>query len=231
MPMQFSAQEIIETIRMVQMENLDIRTITLGISLRDCAHPDLNVVAQKVYDKICRRASRLVPVGEEIERDYGVPIINKRISVTPIALVAESADADDYVAGGARHGSRGRRSGRQLHRRLLGARAQGHDGRRPGAAAVDSRGAGRRPSGSARRSTWARPGPASTWTPWRTWARSSATRRPGRPTATASAAPSWSCSATPWTTTRSWPEPFTASASRSAWSTSASAAPASSAWR
>jgi uncharacterized protein (UPF0210 family) len=97
MPMQFSAQEIIETIRMVQMENLDIRTITLGISLRDCAHPDLQVVATKVYDKICRVASRLVPVGEEIERDYGVPIINKRISVTPIALVAESAGAGDYV--------------------------------------------------------------------------------------------------------------------------------------
>ena len=98
MPMQFSAHEIIETIRMVQMENLDIRTITLGISLRDCAHPDLEVVAAKVYEKICRLASRLVPVGEEIERDYGVPIINKRISVTPIALVAESAAADDYVA-------------------------------------------------------------------------------------------------------------------------------------
>jgi hypothetical protein len=96
--MQFSAQEIIETIRMVQMENLDIRTITLGISLRDCAHPDLQTVATRVYDKICRVASRLVPVGDEIERDYGVPIINKRISVTPIALVAESAAADDYVA-------------------------------------------------------------------------------------------------------------------------------------
>ena len=98
MPMQFSAHEIIETIRMVQMENLDIRTITLGISLRDCAHPDLDVVAQKVYDKICRLGSRLVPVGEEIERDYGVPIIHKRISVTPIALVAESSGASDYVA-------------------------------------------------------------------------------------------------------------------------------------
>src|SRR5687767_1267637 len=98
MPMQFSAQEIIETIRMVQMENLDIRTITLGISLRDCAHPDLQVVADKVYEKICRLGSRLVPVGDEIERDYGIPIINKRISVTPIALVAESAAGDDYVA-------------------------------------------------------------------------------------------------------------------------------------
>jgi len=97
MPMQFSAQEIIETIRMVQMENLDIRTITMGISLRDCAHPDLPVVAERVYDKICRVASRLVPVGEEIARDYGIPIINTRLSVTPIALVAESAGAGDYT--------------------------------------------------------------------------------------------------------------------------------------
>src|SRR5918995_1634669 len=97
MSLKFSPQEIIETIRMVQMENLDIRTITLGISLRDCAHPDLDVVATKVYEKICRLGRRLVLVGEEIERDYGVPIINKRISVTPIALVAESADAGDYV--------------------------------------------------------------------------------------------------------------------------------------
>jgi uncharacterized protein (UPF0210 family) len=95
--MQFSAQEIIETIRMVQMENLDIRTITLGISLRDCAHPDLDQAATRIYDKICRTAGRLVAVGREIEREYGIPIINTRISVTPIALVAESADRDDYV--------------------------------------------------------------------------------------------------------------------------------------
>jgi uncharacterized protein (UPF0210 family) len=95
--MQFSAQEIIETIRMVQMENLDIRTITLGISLRDCAHPDLDQAATRIYDKICRTAGRLVEVGREIEREYGIPIINTRISVTPIALVAESADRDDYV--------------------------------------------------------------------------------------------------------------------------------------
>lgn len=98
MPMPFSAQEIIETIRMVQMENLDIRTITLGISLRDCAHPDLARTADRVYDKICRTAARLVAVGQEIEREYGIPIINTRISVTPIALVAESAEGGDYVA-------------------------------------------------------------------------------------------------------------------------------------
>ncbi|HXF16844.1 MAG TPA: PFL family protein [Burkholderiales bacterium] len=93
----YSPQEIIETIRMVQMENLDIRTITMGISLRDCSHPDLAVAATKAYDKICRLAEDLVSAGEEIAAQYGIPIINKRISVTPIALIAESSDADSYV--------------------------------------------------------------------------------------------------------------------------------------
>jgi uncharacterized protein (UPF0210 family) len=97
MPMQFSAHEILETIRMVQMENLDIRTITMGISLRDCSHPDLKVAATKAYDKICRLAGRLVAVGEEIEHEYGIPIINKRVSVTPAALVAESSETLDYT--------------------------------------------------------------------------------------------------------------------------------------
>ncbi len=97
MAIQFSPQEIVETIRMVQMENLDIRTITMGVSLRGCAHPDLRIAARKAYDKICRSAARLVAVGDEIEREYGIPIINKRISVTPVALVAESSDGDDYV--------------------------------------------------------------------------------------------------------------------------------------
>ena len=93
----YSPQEIVETIRMVQMENLDIRTITMGISLRDCSHPDLAVAAATAYDKICRLAENLVRTGEEIASEYGIPVINKRISVTPIALVAESSDADSYV--------------------------------------------------------------------------------------------------------------------------------------
>jgi uncharacterized protein len=97
MPMQFSAHEIIETIRMVQMENLDIRTITMGISLRDCSHPDLKVASTKAYDKICRLAGKLVATGDEIQREYGVPIINKRVSVTPVSLVAESSDTTDYA--------------------------------------------------------------------------------------------------------------------------------------
>jgi uncharacterized protein (UPF0210 family) len=97
MAVPFSPQEIVETIRMVQMENLDIRTITLGVSLRDCAHPDLETAARKAYDKICRAAGRLVAVGREIEHEYGIPIVNKRISVTPISIVAESSASKDYV--------------------------------------------------------------------------------------------------------------------------------------
>jgi len=93
----FDPQEILETVKMVQMENLDIRTITMGISLRDCAHPQLSQSARRAYEKICRYAERLVRVGDDLEREYGIPIINRRISVTPIALVAESSAADDYV--------------------------------------------------------------------------------------------------------------------------------------
>ena len=92
-----SVQEIMETIRMVQQENLDIRTITMGISLRDCAHSDDTVVGRKIYEKITRLACKLVRTGEEIEREYGIPIVNKRISVTPISMVAESCDTDDYI--------------------------------------------------------------------------------------------------------------------------------------
>lgn len=92
-----NSEEILETIRMVETENLDIRTITMGISLRDCSHPDIKILCQNIYEKITKKAEQLVRVGEEIERDYGIPIINKRISVTPIALVAEAAKVDDYV--------------------------------------------------------------------------------------------------------------------------------------
>jgi uncharacterized protein (UPF0210 family) len=90
-------QEILETIKMVQKEHLDIRTITMGISLRDCGHHDVRIACDKIYDKITRLASNLVPVGEELEREFGIPIVNKRISVTPIALVAEPSETDNYV--------------------------------------------------------------------------------------------------------------------------------------
>ena len=93
----FTNQEILETIRMVQQENLDIRTITMGISLRDCCDSSAKKAQQRIYDKITRLAQNLVKTGEDIEKEFGIPIINKRISITPMAMVAESSDAEDYV--------------------------------------------------------------------------------------------------------------------------------------
>lgn len=90
-------QNILETNRMIEENKLDVRTITLGISLRDCAHPDITVFCRNVYDKITKAAENLVRVGEDIEAEYGIPIINKRISVTPIAIAAESCHTDSYV--------------------------------------------------------------------------------------------------------------------------------------
>lgn len=89
--------EIIETIRMIQAENLDIRTITMGISLRDCMHSNIKVVADKIYDKVTNKAAELVKTGEDISAEYGIPIINKRISVTPLALIGESCEQDNYL--------------------------------------------------------------------------------------------------------------------------------------
>jgi hypothetical protein len=90
--------EIMETVQMVRMEHLDIRTVTLGLSLRDCADPDMRAFNEKIYNKITSRAKDLVRVANEVQSLYGIPIVNKRVSVTPIAIVAESSDAPDYVA-------------------------------------------------------------------------------------------------------------------------------------
>ncbi len=86
--------DIMETITMIQDENLDIRTITMGISLLDCADSDIDRSCQKVYDKITAKAARLVEVGESIEKKYGIPIVNKRISVTPIAMLVAASGGD-----------------------------------------------------------------------------------------------------------------------------------------
>lgn len=90
-------REIIETLNMIDNQHLDIRTITMGISLRNCAHPDAKICAQKMYDKITKYAENLVKTGEDLEREMGIPIINKRISVTPIAIAAESCETEDYT--------------------------------------------------------------------------------------------------------------------------------------
>lgn len=89
--------EVLETRNMIDREHLDIRTITMGISLLDCAGSSAKKAADKIYDKITEKAKALVQTGEQIEREYGIPIINKRISVTPISHVAGCSDADNYL--------------------------------------------------------------------------------------------------------------------------------------
>ena len=89
--------DILETIKMIEDEHLDIRTITMGISLLDCITGDINTTCDKVYDKITRKAEHLVETGEQIEAELGIPIIHKRISVTPIAMIGAATDATSYV--------------------------------------------------------------------------------------------------------------------------------------
>ncbi|ANS76584.1 hypothetical protein AWM70_20035 [Paenibacillus yonginensis] len=89
--------EVQETNKMIREMNLDVRTITMGISLMDCAHSDLQVFNRNIYDKITRLAEKLVKTGEDLERQFGIPIINKRVSVTPISIAAGGLKTDSYV--------------------------------------------------------------------------------------------------------------------------------------
>ncbi len=90
-------KEILSTIEMIDQQHLDIRTITMGISLLSCCDPDPKRACEKVYEKICRCAENLVKTGQDIEDEFGIPIVNKRISVTPMALVAGASETEDYV--------------------------------------------------------------------------------------------------------------------------------------
>ena len=91
-----NSSEILQTIDMIDQQHLDVRTVTMGISLLDCADRDINVCCERIYEKICRRAEKLVETGCAIEREFGIPIVNKRVSVSPISLVAASCTAEDY---------------------------------------------------------------------------------------------------------------------------------------
>ena len=92
-----NAQNILETIKMIEEEKLDIRTITMGISLLDCIDSDGDKARTKIYDKITKTAENLVKVGNQIGNEFGIPIVNKRVSVTPISLIAGATDEDNYV--------------------------------------------------------------------------------------------------------------------------------------
>ena len=91
--------EVNDTNQMIEKENLDVRTITMGISLLDCIDSDVEVLNEKIYNKITAAARNLVQVGEDIAGKFGIPVVNKRISVTPIALIGGSAcrRTEDYV--------------------------------------------------------------------------------------------------------------------------------------
>ncbi|MCL2528936.1 MAG: PFL family protein [Coriobacteriia bacterium] len=97
--MKITPREVRETLAMVSEQHLDIRTITLGLSIRDCAHADIKICSRLIYERLTRAAENLVPVAEQIARDYGIPIVNKRLSVTPVAEVCAAAagSAEDFV--------------------------------------------------------------------------------------------------------------------------------------
>ncbi len=92
-----NSHDILETINMIDNENLDVRTITMGISLLECIDDNIDIACKKVYDKICRYAENLVKTGEDISKEYGIPIIHKRIAVTPIAMLAAACPARNPV--------------------------------------------------------------------------------------------------------------------------------------
>ena len=92
-----NSQNILETIKMIEEEKLDIRTITMGISLLDCIDPDGNKAREKIYNKIVSSAKDLVKVANQIEEEFGIPIVNKRVSVTPISIIAGATDEENYV--------------------------------------------------------------------------------------------------------------------------------------
>ncbi len=92
-----NTNDILQTIQMIDHQHLDVRTITMGVNLLDCCDPDPHAACRKIYDKITTSAEKLVKTGEDIEAEFGIPIVNKRISVTPMALVAGASRTGDYV--------------------------------------------------------------------------------------------------------------------------------------
>ncbi len=95
--MQITPEEVAETLAMVSKQHLDIRTITLGLNLRGCTDSDIKTMSRKVYDRMTSAAEALVPTAEQLEREYGIPIVNKRISVTPISEICAATDATDFT--------------------------------------------------------------------------------------------------------------------------------------
>ena len=136
-------KEILSTIAMIDQQHLDIRTITMGISLLSCCDPDAKKACDKIYEKITRYAEKLVKTGEDIQHEFGIPIVNKRISVTPMALVAGASETEDLR--------------RQLYRRLFRTGAEGNDPCRRKADPLHSGGPGPDRAGVLQHQRWLHP--------------------------------------------------------------------------
>ena len=194
-------KDILSTIHMIDQQHLDVRTITMGISLLDCCDPDPAAACRKIYDKITTSAEHLVQTGHDIETEFGIPIVNKRISVTPMALVAGASRTNDYVPFAQAMDKAAKAVGVNF---IGGFSALVQKGMTEGdkkliaaipeALAVTDVVCSSVNVGSTKAS----------------WARPSRLRRSAPPTGAASAALSWWCSATPWRTTLSWLAPSTA---------------------
>ncbi len=136
--------EVNETNKMIEQENLDVRTITLGISLLDCIDSDLDKLNEKIYNKITKKAENLVSTGEQISAEFGIPIVNKRISVTPIALIGSAAckTPEDFVSIAKTLDHAAKDSWCEFYRRIFSSGKQGHDTGRRTADSFHSRGPG-----------------------------------------------------------------------------------------
>ena len=97
----FSKFDVIETIEMIEKEHLDIRTVTMGVSLLSCIRATAKETAQAVYEHVCRKAEKLVPTAEALSGEYGIPIVNKRVSVTPVSLITAAFPEESALVGAA----------------------------------------------------------------------------------------------------------------------------------
>jgi uncharacterized protein (UPF0210 family) len=199
-------KEILSTIAMIDQQHLDIRTITMGISLLSCCDPDAKKACDKIYEKITRYAEKLVKTGEDIQHEFGIPIVNKRISVTPMALVAGASETEDYVPfamaldraaktcgvnfiGG--YSALVQKGMTLADEKLIRSIPEALDRTELVCSSINV-GSTRAGINMDAVKLMGRIPP------------------PGRQTGTVLAAPSWWCSATPWRTTPSWPAPSTA---------------------
>ena len=197
------SDQILKTVSMIQNENLDVRTVTLGVNLLDCRHRDVDTLCARIVDKIERVAGRLVQTCEDMSVRYGVPVVNKRLAVTPMADVGAGLDAEGFVALARALEQAANSVGVDL---IGGFTAHVEKGASRGdLTLIEALPDSRRRRRSVPPSMWPAPAPVSIWMSSDVWERRFGNWPTGAPSATASPAPSWWFLPTSPRTTRSWP--------------------------